>query len=1058
MKKKILFFLFSALCILTANAQTLTITGHVSGDSVNIPLPGVSIVVTETKKGVSTDVNGNFSIKVTNKSSAKLVFSYIGYRSQTITANGEKPLHIQLVREQSTLDQVVVIGYSTVQRRDVTGAVSSVNARQFKDVPLSSAAQILQGRMAGVQVVSSEGAPGSDVVIRVRGGGSITQDNAPLYIVDGVQVENALSVIAPQDIASVDVLKDASTTSIYGARGANGVVIITTKGGRSGKTQVSYSGSVGWGELSKTMPVLNPYDFVIWQYERSRGSSADSTDFAETYGTTWDTLSNYKNTTPVNWQKEVFGRKAQFQNHNVSMNGGNAATNFNLSLTANKEDGLLLESGFDRKIANLRLDHKVSDNVKAGINMRYLDQAVSGMGTTNSGTRTTNRLRHSINYRPFDLPGENIDDFDEDYYIASGGATNPILLTQAEYRNQKTKATYLTGYVNINLLKNLTFRSTFGYDNTTITQSLFYGKITNTARQYASLPIASIGDQRNNTINNSNTLQYALKKGQHNISVLAGEETVQFLSSTSYVETRYFPADITADKALANMGLGAAPTGSSQPLPSSTKNAPSRIFSLFGRVSYNYTDKYLVTFNLRADRTSKFAAENGTLVFPSGSVAWRFSQEGFMHNIKWLSDAKLRFGYGTVGNNRIGDMLYRQLYGVTGQYAFNHAILPGFAPTALANPALRWEKNVTRNLGLDLSFFNNKLQLTVDAYKNSANDLLLAVQIPPTSGYTTQIQNIGATSNRGLEFQINATPIQKTQFSWSSNFNISFNRNRVENLGGPSQITRNSGWQGTDGVDDYLVKVGQPAGLMYGFVTDGFYTLNDFDYNTTTATYTIKPGVAVNSVYGTPQPGMLKWKDLNGDGVITADNDRTVIGNANPTFTGGWNNQFTYKNFDASIFVNFVVGNDIYNANKLEWTDGSFPNLNMLNTMKDRWTNINGQGQVVTDPKELTALNANAKIWSPVRVQRWWLHSWAIEDGSYLRINNVTLGYTLPKKITKIASLRIYATVNNLAVITKYSGFDPDVTARRSDPLTPGVDFAAYPRAKTWLFGINLNF
>jgi len=1053
MKKKIAIFLFSALCFLTAGAQTLTITGRVTADS--IPLPGVSIIITATKQGVSTDANGHFSIQATHP--VKLVFSYIGYRSQTIIANGEKPLEVQLVREQSNLDQVVVIGYSTVQRRDVTGSVSSVSARQFRDVPLSSAAEILQGRLAGVQVVSSEGAPGADVVIRVRGGGSITQDNSPLYIVDGVQVENALSVIAPQDIASVDVLKDASTTSIYGARGANGVVIITTKGGRSGKTQVSYSGSIGWGELSKTIPVLSPYDFVLWQYERSRGSSADSADFSQTYGTTWDTLSNYKNVTPVNWQKEVFGRKAKFQNHNVSMNGGNAATNFNLSLTANKEDGILLESGFDRKIANFRLDHKVSDNVKTGINMRYLDQAISGMGTTNSGTRTTNRLRHSINYRPFELPGGSIDDFDEDYYLASGGATNPILLTQAEYRNQQTKATYLTGYVNISLIKNLTFRSTAGYDNTTIRQSLFYGKITNTARQYASLPIASIGDQRNSTFNNSNTLQYALKKGQHNVAVLAGEETVEFKSATNYVETRYFPADITADKALANMGLGAAPTGSSQPLPSSTQNAPSRIFSLFGRVSYNYADKYLFTFNLRADRTSKFAAENGTLVFPSGSVAWRFSQETFMHNIKWISDAKIRFGYGAVGNNRIGDMLYRQLYGVTGQYAFNHAILPGFAPTALANPALRWERNVTRNLGLDLSFFDNRLQLTIDAYKNSANDLLLAVQIPPTSGYTTQIQNIGATSNRGLEFQLNATPIQNPKFSWNSNFNISFNRNRVENLGGPAQMTRNSGWQGTDGVDDYLVKVGQPAGLMYGFVTDGFYKIDDFNYNAATGTYTIKPGIAVNSVYGTPQPGMLKWKDLDGDGAITADKDRTVIGNANPKFIGGWNNQFTYKGFDASIFVNFVVGNDVYNANKLEWTDGSFPNLNMLNIMKDRWTNINAQGQIVTDPKELSALNAHAQIWSPVRVQRWWLHSWAIEDGSYLRINNVTLGYTLPQKIAKIASLRVYATVNNLAVITKYSGFDPDVTARRSDPLTPGVDFAAYPRARTWVFGINLN-
>jgi TonB-linked SusC/RagA family outer membrane protein len=1065
MRKTLLLILLSAFGVLSAGAQTITITGQVFGDSSNMPLPGVSILITETKKGLSTDGNGKFSLTLTGRTSARLVFSYIGYRSQTITANADKPLVVQLIREQSNLDQVVVVGYASVQRKDVTGSVSSIGARQFKDVPLSSAAEILQGRLAGVQVVSSEGAPGADVVIRVRGGGSITQDNSPLYIVDGVQVENALSVIAPQDIASVDVLKDASTTSIYGARGANGVVIITTKGGRGGKTQLSYSGSIGWGELPQTMDVLSPYDFVMWQYERSRSSSADSSDFAKTYGTTWDTLQNYKNVTPINWQEQVFGRKASFQNHNVSMNGGTAATNFNLSLTSNKEDGILLTSGFDRKIANFRLDHKVSDYVKAGINFRYLDQQVLGAGTTNTGTRSTNRLRHAINYRPFELPesGGGIDDFDEDYFIASGGATNPVLLTNAEYRNQSTKATYLTGYVNINLLKNLTFRSTFGYDNTGIRQSLFYGKITNTARQFASLPIASIGDQRNSTMNNSNTLQYSLNKykGHHDFSVLAGEETVEYLSSSNYVETRYFPADISADKALANMGLGAAPTGSSQPLPSSSKNAPSRIFSLFGRLSYDYDDKYLLTVNVRADRTSKFAAENGTLVFPSGSVAWRFSQEGFMKNVKWLTDGKFRFGYGSVGNNRIGDMLYRQLYGVTGQYAFNHAILPGFAPTALANPDLRWEKNITRNLGLDLSFFDNKLQVNIDAYKNTANDLLLAVQIPPTSGYTTQIQNIGATSNRGIEIQINATPVQKRDFSWNSNFNISFNRNRVENLGGPKQITRNSGWQGTDGVDDYLVKVGESTGLMYGFVTDGFYKIDDFNYDAATATYTIKPGIAVNGVYGTPQPGMLKWKDLNGDSVITADKDRRVIGNANPKFSGGWNNQFTYKNFDASIFVNFVVGNDIYNANKLEWTDGSYPNLNMLNTMKDRWTNINAQGDVVTDPKQLAALNTGAKIWSPVRVQRWWLHSWAIEDGSYLRINNVTFGYTLPKNITaraKIASFRVFATVNNLAVITKYSGFDPDVTARRSDPLTPGVDFAAYPRSRTWVFGVNVNF
>jgi len=1062
---KYLLFIFSFLCVsIVTFAQDRVIKGKVTDDT-GVPLQGVSVTPKGLKTGVQTDKDGNFSINVPGTGTTTLNFSYTGHKPTSIDTDGALPVNVQLEKNASTLEDVVVVGYTTSKRKDLAGSVSSVTAKQIKDVPLSSAAEALQGRLAGVQVTASEGAPGADIIIRVRGGGSITQDNSPLYIVDGVQVEKALDVIAPQDIASIDVLKDASTTAIYGARAANGVVIITTKSGKAGKTQVGYNGSFGFRELPKTMDVLQPYDFVIWQFERSRANSADSASFAQTYGTTWDTLSNYKNIPFINWQEEVFGRKANFQNHNVFVSGGNQSTTFNLSLTANKEEGIQLESGFDRYIANFKIEHKVSDKLKVGFTARYLDQVVKGAGTTNSGTRATNRLRHTINYRPFELPkpGFGSDEFDEAYYLASSGATNPVILTEAEYRKQNTRAAYLTAYINYNILKNLVFRSTFGYDNAYVRSDLFFSKITSTARNSASLPVASIGQQYNSTLSNTNTLQYSLTnyKQHHDIVVLVGEETVDLRTKQNSFETRYFPADISAKKALANMGLGSAPSGSAQPLPTSFEQPPSRIFSLFGRATYAFDDKYLATFNLRADRSSKFSSENGSLVFPSGSVAWRFTKEKFFDNISWLSDGKLRFGYGAVGNNRIDNLLYLQLYGVTGQYAFNHSILPGFAPTALANPDLRWEKNTTRNFGLDLSFFKNRVDLSVDVYKNTAKDLLLSVAIPPTTGYTSQLQNIGSTSNRGVEFQVNATPVQKKDFTWSSNFNISFNKNRVESLGGVNSITRNSGWQGSDGVDDYLVEVGRPAGLMYGFITDGFFKVNEFDYNATTQTYTLKAGIPFNGVYGTPQPGMLKWKDLNGDGTITADGDRTVVGNANPDFTGGWNNQFAYKNFDLSIFVNFVVGNDIYNANKVEWTDGAFANLNMIDIMKDRFTYINASGQRVNDPTELEKLNVNAKIWTPVRVQRWWLHSWAVEDGSYLRFNNLTFGYTIPKRIlqkAKISTLRLYATVNNLATITGYSGYDPDVTARRSDPLTPGVDFAAYPKSRTWLVGLNITF
>ncbi|MBP6430390.1 MAG: TonB-dependent receptor [Ferruginibacter sp.] len=1050
---------------LLLTAQTKQISGKVVDEN-GSPIAGANIITKKLKQGAQTDKEGNFTLSVTGNPPYDLIISSVGYGSKIVTTSGDNIGSVQLTKETVTGEDVVVVGYATVKRKDLTGTVSSVNAKQLKDIPLSSAAEALQGRLAGVQAISSEGAPGADIIIRVRGGGSITQDNSPMYIVDGIQVENALSVISPQDIQSIDVLKDASTTAIYGARAANGVVMITTKTGKPGKTQVAYNGSFGIRQLPKKMEVLSPYDFVLWQWERTRGSSTDSSSFAQTYGTTWDTLSNYKNVTPIDWQGEVFGRNAKYQNHNLSINGGNQATTFNLSLTANREDGIQLESGFDRNLVNFKLDHKVSDKVKVGMTARYLDQTVRGIGTSNSGTKATNRLRHSIFYRPFELntPTGGIDDFDENYYLLSNFATNPIILTQAEYRRQYTKGTYLTGYLNFNILKNLTFRSTVGFDNVVTQQDLFFSKITGTARNAASLPVASIGYQYNRSISNSNTLQYTVNnfKKHHDFTALVGQEIIDVRVSNSLNQTNFFPADITPEKALANMGLGTPPPGSTQPAGFTFTNPPSRIASFFGRLNYAYDDKYLATFNLRSDRSSKFSPTNGNLVFPSASIAWRFTKEKFAQNLKWLDDGKIRFGYGSVGNNRISDLLYMQLYGVSGQYAINHSILPGFSPSSLANPNLRWEENTTQNFGLDLSLFKSKVQLTVDVYKNSAKNLLLDVAIPPTTGYNSQIQNIGATSNRGVEVQINATPIAKRSFTWTSNFNIGFNKNRVESLGGVSQIERNSGWQGSDGQPDYLVKVGDPVGQMYGFVTDGFYKVEDFDYNATLKTYTLKAGIPSITINGAPQPGVVKWKDLDGDGVISADKDRTIIGNANPKFTGGWNNQFAYKGFDMSVFVNFVVGNDIYNANKIEWTDGSFPNNNLLGIMKDRWTNINPTtGAVVTDPTELTNLNANAKIWTPVRTQRWWLHSWAIEDGSYLRINNVTLGYTLPKTLTnkaKISSFRLYATVNNLATITSYTGYDPDVTARRTDPLTPGVDFAAYPRSRTWVFGVNVTF
>lgn len=1064
MSKKI--YLLIALCFYSAVlvAQTRQITGRVIAEDDNKPMSGVSVKLKGTKIAKVTDENGRFSIDVPTSNNIILVFSYVGYTTQEKKVGDQNNVNIKLSNPNSNLSDVVVVGYSTVARKDLTGSVSSIKAKDIKDVPLASVGQALQGRLAGVQITNTDGAPGADLLIKIRGGASITQDVSPLFIVDGVQVENALATLSPQDIATVDVLKDASTTAIYGARGANGVVIITTKSGKPGNTLVSYNGSIGFKKIPKFLKVMNPYDFVTYQWERSRGNVDDSTKFAQTYGSTWDTLSVYKNIPFTNWQEKVFGRSAQFQNHNVAVSGGNEKTTFNISLTHNREDGILLESGLKRYLLNFKFEHRVSDKLRIGLTTRYLDQTISGKGTIDPGSRESSRLRHAINYRPFELdrPGYGEDDFDLELQQTSR-ITNPILVTRSEYRKNYTRGTYFTGFVNYNILKNLVFRSTFGTDNANVRTDQFWDKISATASRYANLPVASIGQQQNNSINNSNTLQYTVNNfhKKHDFSVLIGQELVQVKSKQNTIETRYFPADITAEKALANMGLGSIPSGSTaqQPMPTSFESTPQRIFSLFGRATYAYDDKYLATFNIRSDRSSKFTPQNSHLLSPSGSVAWRFSKEQFLKDVNWLTDGKIRYGYGQVGNNRIGDNLYRQLYGVEAAYALNHSVAPGFVPTALANPDLKWEKNITSNFGLDLSLFRDRLQFTMEIYKNTANNLLLNVKIPTTTGYTDQIQNVGSISNRGVEFQIGGSPIITKDFNWTSNFNISFNKNRIENLGGTDDIKKASGWQ-VGGEEDYIVKVGKPVGQMYGYQTDSWYQISDFNY--TNGVYTLKQGVPSNQVVlgVTPQPGTLRFKDTNGDGVIDP-NDKSIIGDANPKFSGGWNNTFTYKNFDLSVFVNFVVGNDIYNANKIEFTQGDFVNINTLALNTGRWRTIDENGVKVVDPVKLAAINANATIWQPVRAQRWPLHTFAIEDGSYLRINNISLGYTLPKKVlsaVKITNFRVFATVNNLTTITKYTGYDPDVNARRSDPLTPGVDFAAYPNARTLVFGVNVTF
>lgn len=1067
--KKLLFlsFMLSAVA-LGAWAQGRQVSGVVTSNETKGPVEGATVSVKGTSTSTITDAQGRYSLSAAEN--ATLIFSHAGFVTIEVAVDGKATVNATLLPEVKSLDDVVIIGYQAVKRRDLTSSVSSVSARDLKDIPINSAAEALAGRLAGVQITQSEGSPDASAVIRVRGGGSITQDNSPLYVVDGIQVENALSVLAPQDIESIDVLKDASATAIYGARGANGVVIITTKGGRNMKTRVSYNGLAGIRQLANRLDVMNPYDFVMYQYERTRGSADERQSFQDTYGR-WEDLDLYKYVPMADWQDEMFGRDALMQTHNISLVGGSASTKFNLSVTSNKEDGIMLGSDFDRKLVNFKFDHTVNSKLKAGMAVRYNYTVVNGAGTANAGSSGTNRLRHAIKYRPILMGGQDLLDYDPDYALQTNAnglsLVNPILLNEAEYRRNYSNTANISAYFVYDINRFLSFKSTLGFDISNTRQNAFNDTITSIARQNSNMPTASIGTTNRRILNNSNVLTFTMNKSgtsfsdRHDLDVLLGQEFFESETKSYDIETRYFPVGITAKAALGNMGLGSPPTGTTQPPPSSTEFT-NRIFSLFGQINYAFDKKYLLNLTLRGDGSSKFAQGNRWGYFPSGSFAWRISQEKFMESLKpTISDLKLRVSYGRAGNNRIGDFLYLTQFVANTYYSVNDQLITAFRPASLANGNLVWETTTARNLGLDVGFLRDRLSMSIDLYKNTTEDLLVSVPVPTSSGYTQQIQNVGKTSNKGIEIQINGAPIVKRNFSWRANFNISFNKNNIESIGQYQDFFLfSSGWGGSNQPSDYLVQPGNPVGTIWGLVTDGYYTIDDFDYNN--GAYTLKAGVPNNSgiIAQAPQPGTLKFRDLTGDGVVD-DKDRTIIGNTQPKFFGGLNQQFTYKNFDLSVFVNFQVGNDVYNANKLEFTSGYTVNSNLLSTMNDRWRTVDDQGQVVTDPAALAKLNENAKLWAPLRsASSFYVHSWAIEDGSFLRVNNITLGYTLPAKILKkanISNFRVYATVNNLAILTNYSGYDPEVNTRRSTPLTPGVDYSAYPRSRAYIVGLNLS-
>ena len=1088
MNKSLLSFCLMLLLSAAVLAQNRQVTGKVTEKGGTEPVVAASVLIKGTTNGTQTDVNGGFSISVPNKPGVVLVIKSVGYIPLEVALSaGQTTVTAQLETNSKELDEVVAIGYATVKRRDVNGAISSVTAKDLRDVPVSSLAQALAGRLAGVQITQSEGSPDATLRVLVRGGGSITQNNDPLYVIDGVQVENGLASLSPQDIESIDVLKDAASTAIYGARGANGVIIITTKGGHAQTTRVSYNAFVGFKKLARELPLMDPYNFVTYQYERSRGNTTDSTNFANDYGNDYSALSRYQTTPAVDWQKKVFDRAAFQQQHNIGIVGGDANTTFSLSFTDDNQIENVINSSYDRKLINFHFDHTANDHFRFGFNTRYSAELVSGADVSSSQGSTYNNLRNTIKYIPFDIPGIAEDQVNTNLFTESElagnniGIINPIVNSNAQYRRNYTYVTDLNGYLNYTFNKYFTFRTTLGVDLTKRVLNSFDDAVTfNALINSGGQPLGGINQTNTNTLDVSNVLTFsnaASNPKRSYINVVVGNEFYNIDATGLNNQFKLFPIGIAPTAALNQLNQGTIVPGYPQ-----NAYAESHLLSFFTRGTYTFDKKYTATFTVRADGSSKFAAGHQWGYFPSGSLSWRVSDEPFMKNVTAISDLKLRVSHGASGNNRITDYLTQTLFGTLFNgnpilYALNESTTSvGYAPIALVNPLLKWETTLSDNIGLDFGLLDNRLQLSLDAYRGTTSNLLIQVPVPTSSGYSTQFQNVGKTQNTGFELQLNAHIIQKANFSWTANFNIAYNTNKVLSLGpGQNSYFANSGWGVSGQPADFIVQVGKPVGSVYGYQANGFYKTSDFTYNPANNQYILNSGVVDPSkTIGTAEPGLTKFADLNGDGVITTA-DQQILGNTIPKIVGGLNQTFTYKNLDLSVFINFQDLVSVLNASKIEFTNGYTANTNLLATENNRWRTVDANGNVIekivtvggtpvavgSSPDVLNAVNAGAKTSIPVTgASQFYVTSADVENGAFARINNITLGYTFKSAFLnrlKINRLRVYVTANNVALITGYSGYDPDVNTRTASPVTPGVDYSAYPRSHTYLMGVNLT-
>jgi len=1033
-------------------AQNKPVTGVVT-DQQGGPIPGTTIMVKNTKTTAQTDLNGRYQIQAAPTD--QLVFNYLGYVSQTITIGAKSIINVTLRESSTTLNDVVVMGYGTTKRKDLTGAVGSVNMKDLEKAPVKSFDQALAGRVAGVQVSTSDGQPGATATIVIRGAGSISQDNSPLYVIDGFPSENAnANSINPSDIESIDVLKDASATAIYGARGSNGVVLITTKRGQVGKPQLTYNAYYGIQRSPEKIPVMGPYEFVKYVKELN-SVFADSV-----YLKNGVTVDDYRNVAGLNMQDHVF-QTGQNQNHDIALRGGSDKTTFSISGNFNNQKGIVKYSGFKRYQGRFVLDQQVTPKLKTGINVNYAYSETFGTPISATNFYASASLLYAVwGYRPTtglsgrDAGTDLIDSFydptneignNQDYRV------NPLI----SLANQQTlyKATNMAanGYAEYAFTPKLKLRVSAGITNNNTETNIFNNSFTQAGSKVvpnAPGPNGTYGTAPVFNWLNDNTLTYKNTFNKdHNLTLLAG-----FSSQQNKNSFRSIYASQIANENLGLDALDLVPAANTVVRSGSSRWSLS---SFLSRVNYDYKGKYLATASFRADGSSKFAPGNRWGYFPSASVGWRFSQESFMKELKFISDAKLRVGYGASGNNRVGDFAYLpqiDLGNINYWYSFNgKPVAAGSVITAAANPNLKWETNTQTNIGLDMGFLKSRLGLTVDVYKRTTKDLLLNAQLPYANGVlsSTGFKNIGSLQNQGLEITINSTNIQTKDFRWTSNFNISFNRNKILELtDGQNSLLSGAGtfFNTTySSLSSYISVKGRSVGEMYGLLFDGVYQYADFD-KMPNGTYQLKPDITTNgNTRASIQPGDIKYKDLNGDLAIN-NNDYTIIGRGLPIHTGGFSNNFSYKDWDLGVFLQWSYGNNIINANRYVFEGGivTNPNLNQYASFQDRWTPTNPSNNLFR-AGGMTVANYSSRV---------------VEDGSYLRLKTVQLGYNFSNGMLKhigLAKLRANISAQNLYTLTNYSGLDPEASARPGN-LTPGFDYGTYPQSFTVTFGLNATF